>query len=579
MKKTLLIVVLSFGLAQAAYAARCDLDTRTGLPIPSEEPGVCLVESEHPVALVQRTSAGLLVVRPTDGSTDYEQRQHGDVWALVAPETPADFIFCPSSLLEGPLRLPGSDCLGGDEQAAPGYAAFVGSGSFSITSVLGERGAADCPTLLHATGSVVGPGGDRFALSNSLILSPIDVGCGVSYDELDLAFVPQSQFDAQQAETIKSLPAESIDALDPIGTVGSLPIGQTLAAMRNAVGDADPAILQAKANSGKGGIPEVLRQLAVLDGKLEGIDGELEVINAIVQDTNITQRDIEEHTANRPFDVSAAWCFEATPKMEIGIGEETKGTFEADGSGGAEIHGTGVKGAVKLGSKGGLDFSFGAEVDAPKLVICVEGAVSKNTGNLGEIRRNIISTVDASQQRIRERLPDLIETVDVSGENLEAVLTLLETTDLDLSNPADLVGEGVFRSFLANAIAAMPLNTQTRGRLQELAAILENIGTKLQVCDEENLDSLPDAIKDTLMPICSDLEGKDLKTALSTGMETVETIEGAITCRQDTNNTHRSCHNTCNNQDPDPPLGVIELQQCRKTCDDNRATAMDGCAL
>jgi hypothetical protein len=583
MKKTLLMVVLSFGFAQGTYAARCDLDARTGLPIPVEEPGVCLVESHQPAALVQRTSAGLFVVKPADTSTDYERRQHDDVWALVAPETPADFVFCPSSLLEGPLRLPGSNCLAGADQLVPGNAAFVGSGSFSVTTLLDERGAADCPTLLHATGSVVSPGGDRFALSNSLILSPVEVGCGVSYDELDLAFVPQSQFDAQQAESIKALPADSLDALNPLGTVA---LGPSSTTTRNAAGGADLAILQAKANSGKGGIPAVLAELAEMRGELDVL--RMTQLQMVTEQGSIRASQLKtiSQTADELFDVEAEWCFEAEAGAELALENFTKSFFGGKGQGGAEIHGTGVQGELRLiRGKQVVSKPYG-NIAVGKLVVCVKGPLIKrllpessvmsiasselvaSKALTEEQQEVILDGLESSMEQLRDVvLPDVVSRFNVNGNSIVGVHGLVKELSFDPNDPLGQLEKVI------DIIKIMPLNSETRNFLVDKIDVLKNLSlSSMRIC---KLDPRPAFLNN----ICTQTEGEDLADALNNVNTIVQEIKSSLNigdgdgddgsggdettaqCISEGRGQRNDCKDVC------PGIGRSGRQECLAECD------------
>lgn len=600
------------GAAAAAPELFCQRDETTGISMPNGGKGVCVQQSATSRAVTLYTEDGLLIAQ-TD---TFGLAGTGSPSLLQFIGAPVELLYCAAAQLNPDTGTPTSQCITPDGRPGPG--ALTGVGTIQANATVGLLGSLQCPSSIHIRGIVHSPGGEAFEVQGSLLrfLDSTDgTTCETVTEELSTDYLgPASKalpgkfsrlgvaetkalgdaalpdldsedmrlreavanLDEHQFQLLKSLTRLTPDGWEDLAShleadggalIGKLdesdqPVPPGTEVIARSAATANPKSAGSEDNRGTGGIPRVLQEIAALDGKLEGLDGKLDFITTIVQDTNTTQKDIEAHTANRPFDISAAICFEATTKLEIGGNSETKGTFKADGAGGADVYGNGITGDITLGSKGGLDVGKNAEVDFPKLVICVEGGVEKNTGGLGEARQKLIDKLSASQQTIREKVTDSINAVDVSGEKLERLLTLIDTSDVDLTDPAKLVGEGAFRTFLTNVISAMPLNTATQSRLQGQAKILESIGNKLKICD--NLDTFPAAIKTTLSPICANTDGTSLQ-------ETIVSIKDAIFCRPD-----------CKDLFPCPAAGKAGCDAgssgdaCRTKCD-SRTTCLKGC--
>jgi hypothetical protein len=297
--------------------------------------------------------------------------------------------------------------------------------------------------------------------------------------------------------------------------------------------------VRSEANSGTGGIPAVLEQLAAIQRRLDVIeqnqkraDEQLSQVNGEVA---FVKTDLRAHrlgSVDAALDVSMTWCFKAEGKGKIEPKTLLRGIFSAQGTGGIDAYGNGLTGQMRLGTQGRVDTGWEAAAGM-EASICVSGAVAKallQGGNPVPLnaalmaaaagptpeQQDLLARALVAQTETRDRLVDALDRYGVDGTRLPEAIERGQNMDMDLNNPLTLLTE--VSDNIRDRVADLPLPGALRNKLKDGPGIVEAISDQLSdpqgiFCDLANNDSLGDKLRARMDQACA-ADGERIKDSI-----------------------------------------------------------------
>jgi hypothetical protein len=283
----------------------------------------------------------------------------------------------------------------------------------------------------------------------------------------------------------------------------------------------------APGSNGKGGIPAVLDDVAMLQSDVDSLTGDVkdlaEAVDGLIQSL-----------ATSPFDVTSSFCFDVGAGIKPEFKNSTRGRIEIEGGVGVDVYGNGIEIDLEPVNDSKFDLGLGASANA-KFNICVSLGVLKFIDQQqGMTARSaadgaLVDSVRAAQASIRDALPAFVDNFGIQPKNLPLAIDSLQAFDIDLSDPAALITEGPQR--MKELAMVLPLPAAMRTRLNTSNSPFETITEKLgdpraAICG--NLAALPPAVASRVSSICGDNSGTQLRNTINTMKSTVDDVKGFV---------------------------------------------------